>query len=179
MQKECLHTRDLIPDFIAGELGDKESVRLARHIEKCEECAKVSERYREMLAEARASEPAIEYDAIWREINKGLDRRRRLRRWLAGGLIQRKGWATGAAACAVLILLYFLARSSPVRPAMSISEIEAVLKSVGESGENPVSAFQSTLDEDYRLLDNPEDERLYSLPGVDSADEDAGSNTPF
>ena len=179
MENECLHTHGLIPGFIADELGDKDSVRLAQHLKGCEECAKVAERYREMLVEARASEPTIEYGAVWREISKSLDRQRRARPWLIGVLLDHKAWAFGAAACAILILLFFLARSYPVRPAMSVSEMEAILKSVGEAGEDPVMAVQSRLNEDYRLLDNPEDERLHSLAGVGSADEEAGSSAPF
>lgn len=179
MENECLHTQELIPDLIAGELGDKESVRLAQHLKGCEVCARVAERYREMIVEASASEPEIEYDAVWRRISKGMDRHGRARPWPIGVLLDHKAWSLGAAACAILMLLFFLLRSTPVRPAMSISEIEAVLRAVGEAREDPVTAFQSHLDEDYRLLDNPEDERLYSLPGVDIADEDAGSSTPF
>jgi anti-sigma factor RsiW len=179
MENECLHTHGLIPDFVAGELSGKESVRLAQHLKGCEVCAKVAERYREILVEASASEPEIEYDAVWQKISKGLDRQGGARPWLIGVLLDHKAWSLGAAACAILILLFFLARSSPVRPAMSVAEIEAILRNLGEAMEDPATAYQSHLDEDYRLLDNPEDERLYSLPGVDSADEEAGSSTPF
>ena len=132
-----------------------------------------------MLNEGSSCEPDILYDAAWNRIAGGLDGLKPSPKEGIGFLSARKTAVLLASACAVLIIALILARPGQTQPAMSITEMEEVLRSFGDFDQAEGRAFQYGSHEPYRLMGNSESGRLHRIAGVGTTDDKTYSIEPF
>lgn len=132
-----------------------------------------------MLSEGNSYEPDILYDAAWDRITRGLNGRKPSPKEDIGFLSAHKTAVLLASACAVLIAVFLLARFNRVQPAMSITEMEEVLRGFGDFDQAEGRAFHYGAHKPYRLIGNSESERLHRIAGVGTTDDKTYRIEPF
>ncbi|UCD58958.1 MAG: zf-HC2 domain-containing protein [Candidatus Hydrogenedentota bacterium] len=170
MQKDCPEIGQLIPQYLAGELLDGEDSTFREHLEACEKCAGLLERYRALLGEGRNLDSPVRFEAAWREVVGKSEGRKAPRTKPLDLAWNYKIPALLASICIASALLFSLLEPARVQPAMSATEMEEILRSMGEINGKAGESAPSQIGEPYPLLGGSGDERSLRLAGVSSDD---------
>lgn len=179
MQIDCSRANELIPQYLAGELPEEEYQALKEHAEACEKCNELLGHYRALIEEGRNAEPALDFESVWCKITENLDGDVRPKAWLLDLMWSHKLLAGLCAVCVIVTLLFVFMKARKVQPAMSVAEMEQILREVGEIREERGEGAPSDAGEPYSLLGSSANERVLKLAGVGSDNGKAYEIEPF
>jgi hypothetical protein len=180
VNEKCREISQKVPQFVAGELSAEDASQLRLHLEACKSCMAVAKHYRTMLSNGKSFEPDILYGAAWNRIARGLEGREPSRKEDIGFWAAHKKAILLASACAIILLIaYIVPKPAGIQPAMSISEMEEILRSVGDLDGGEERALHYGTRDPHRLMGSTESERLHRIPGVGRTDDRTYSIEPF
>lgn len=181
MNPTCHSQREVLVEYVLGELDGLKAARLEAHLDNCESCARAHARLVEGLGAARSFEPKVADEELER-------RSRRLAPFLAvderparfGGFGRFTWVVAGAAACAVGVAMLVGLPPSALRPGAEVAQVVEDLPAVAPSA--PVAAFapgpvqHQQLTPHLKAVTSPEWQGRVSHPepGVTQVDMDAG-----
>jgi hypothetical protein len=128
----CRRAGKMIPLYAGGELSDKKTRRLERHLEECADCRKILEEFRDALAALRAAAKRDEHDwpeAEWKSLMTQIKTKHPLHRAMPLGMRPKTAWAYGAAVLVLagLSLVFLRTRlfpPGPVQPSEILASTE-------------------------------------------------------
>ena len=100
---KCDDVRDLLDEYVDGELAPADRASVEEHLAGCEACRTECEELRKTAELVRSMPRAAAPEGLVAEVRRQIEERRQARRWVIVRWSRAAGWAAAAAIVAVII----------------------------------------------------------------------------